>query len=565
MEKAGIMQDIRILCTSLRDKEKVNLQKIAAGQGAVVLSTATSNDPPHVIVTRRVGSPKYFSALRRNPRTPIVTPEWLTESVRKGQCLPFFDFAAGAFYGLIICFSGLPVAEKKALAKEVARLGGIHSPALSRECTHLVTVSTDSDKYKFAQNNKIPCLTPAWLTESAEAGWCQEERRYPVATKSGVVNSVSALQRENSLMPGDNGANQSLLGDGTSSFSEGFGGEHSGRSMEAPAPIHRQGASRFGRDIAPIASNLSKTVLPTSAPAEPFIPFWNDLDCDDDAKLFLDWCHIWMVSCSLEENFELLKLCRIGGAKRFLDPHPTLITHIVVGANVTPTDVEEVSKYCETRRDVVVVQLEWLRRSVARQAAQPADARFALSMRDLKNTAMRGVNDSSDKGKEGSDQAQEAQAPFQRQSASLQRSANQQSAAAPLAGFLANCYFTLAAVRGTSEEEAAEKLVRSHGGRLFTSSLPSGVGTRLRRAFAICPPSLTPARASSLRSSHPDFAAVKEGDRFTLYWLECCVQAQDVLTPQRGTPCFQPLSYTLPLPGAENLSYVLKCLLQLLI
>lgn len=236
----------------------------------------------------------------------------------------------------------------------------------------------------------------------------------------------------------------------------------------------------------------------------------------------------------------MLRACAVSGAKRFLSPHDMLTTHVVIGGQLTSGEADEVLNFCTSHQDVAVVGLEWLRTSVSRGAAQPNDARFQVSLTSLRQDALRTQAAPDPQG----DAPGEAQLPLMRQL----------SVPSMPGGFLEQCYFTFAALKGTPEEAAAERLVRMHGGRLFTASLPSSVAAGRARAFAICPSSLPPARASALRSSNPDFAAVPETGRFTLYWLECCVQAQEVITPQRGTPCFQPLPYSLPIPGAENIS-----------
>jgi hypothetical protein len=41
---------------------------------------------------------------------------------------------------------------------------------------------------------------------------------------------------------------------------------------------------------------------------------------------------------------------------------------------------------------------------------------------------------------------------------------------------------------------------------------------------------------------------VDEARRFTLYWLECSLQAGAALAPNRGAPLYQPFHYTLPAP-----------------
>ena len=115
----SLLQSIQILVTGVAEKEKRRLHDIAKSQGAVILTTANANDPPHVVITRTVGSPRYFTIIKRNANIPIVTPEWLTSSIEKGTRLPYTEFAAGIFQGLVICFSGLSVPEKKEFSKHV--------------------------------------------------------------------------------------------------------------------------------------------------------------------------------------------------------------------------------------------------------------------------------------------------------------------------------------------------------------------------------------------------------------------------------------------------------------
>lgn len=91
---------------------------------------------------------------------------------------------------------------------------------------------------------------------------------------------------------------------------------------------------------------------------------------------------------------------------------------------------------------------------------------------------------------------------------------------------------------------------------MFNASLPSAVATEKSKAFAICPASLTAIEVNRLKSQNGDFASVPETNRFTLYWLRCCVEASRLLTPQKGTPCFKPLPFPLPMAGMENISCV---------
>ena len=74
-----------------------------------------------------------------------------TRPAQAGRVLPYDGYRVGPFQGLTVRLSGLSAARKAALAGLVAGGGGVHSPALDKKCTHLVTVSTQSEKYKWVR------------------------------------------------------------------------------------------------------------------------------------------------------------------------------------------------------------------------------------------------------------------------------------------------------------------------------------------------------------------------------------------------------------------------------
>jgi hypothetical protein len=271
-------------------------------------------------------------------------------------------------------------------------------------------------------------------------------------------------------------------------------------------------------------------------------PF-NDLEHRDEGTTFLDAVGVWVVGCSLEESMEVLQSCRISGAKRFTFPHPSLVTHILKGTELNALDAREILQFLESNIHVPVVNIDWLQRSVARQQALPVDERFEVSRADLeriyKNEFSKGAGHN---------------VPPSLVSNELSVSSSLLAGRrGGVSGFLDDCYFTMAAIRGTSEESRAEALVRKNGGKIFNSALPTQVLAR-NRIFAICPASLPPVYANKLKSQQLDFTTVPENSRFTLYWLECCVEAGQLLTPQRGSPCFRPLPFPLPLEGMSRIS-----------
>ena len=271
-------------------------------------------------------------------------------------------------------------------------------------------------------------------------------------------------------------------------------------------------------------------------------PF-NDLEHRDEGTTFLDAVGVWVVGCSLQESLEVLQLCRVSGAKRFTFPHKSLVTHILKGTESNALDAREIMQFLESNIHVPVVNIGWLQRSVARQQVLPVDERFTVSRTELeriyKNEFSKGVGHN-----------------IPPTLASNELSVSSSLLAGRrggMSGFLDDCYFTMAAIRGTSEESRAETLVRKNGGKIFNSALPTQVLAR-NRIFAICPASLPPVYANKLKSQQLDFNTVPENNRFTLYWLECCVEAGQLLTPQRGSPCFRPLPFPLPLDGMSRIS-----------
>lgn len=275
-------------------------------------------------------------------------------------------------------------------------------------------------------------------------------------------------------------------------------------------------------------------------------PMPDELHTPDENTTFLDVCNIWAVGCTVDEQFETSKLCCSSGAKRFAAPHPTLITHILVGSKMSSVDAQEVLKYVDCRPQVPMVKLEWLRRSVGRQVPLPTDQRFMVEKSDLlAETAILGP-----------DALRAETSRLASHSIPNDVSLTAGHLIQRNDGVFAGCYFTLVALKGSAGEGEAEALVRQNGGKIFNSSLPVSSSSG-RRAIAICPASLTPLQANRLKSMHTDFACVTEANRYTLYWLKCCAEAGRLLTAQKGSPCFRPFPFALPLEGMEDVMYVL--------
>lgn len=71
-----------VLITAVRPQEREELARLVARCGGESQSAFSLRDPPHLVLTRSVRSPKYRALVRAHPQVPVVTPEWLTAAAQ---------------------------------------------------------------------------------------------------------------------------------------------------------------------------------------------------------------------------------------------------------------------------------------------------------------------------------------------------------------------------------------------------------------------------------------------------------------------------------------------------
>lgn len=81
---AQLLPQWRVLVTAVHPREREALAVQLAQCGGEFLTAFSTRDPPHLVITRSVRSPKYRALLRAHPHTPVVTPDWLAASVQVG-------------------------------------------------------------------------------------------------------------------------------------------------------------------------------------------------------------------------------------------------------------------------------------------------------------------------------------------------------------------------------------------------------------------------------------------------------------------------------------------------
>ena len=79
---AGWLAGHWVLITAVHQREREELAHLVAQAGGESQTAFSVRDPPHLVITRSVRSPKYRTLLRAHPHTPVVTPEWLAASAQ---------------------------------------------------------------------------------------------------------------------------------------------------------------------------------------------------------------------------------------------------------------------------------------------------------------------------------------------------------------------------------------------------------------------------------------------------------------------------------------------------
>lgn len=695
MASRGPFEGFRVLVTGVRHSERAGLDRLLREGGAslVVEFDSESASSISLIVTRAARSPRALYVRDRAPNTPVVLPEWVHASVEAGRAVATTEHAAPPFSGLTVCLSGLAPAVKADFARRLARVGAVHSGVLDLQCTHLVTCTTASEKYRFAIANRIVCVRPEWLegslakgeplpvapyavadgvalrdaargaseartgaaaatattatatdeppSRAGSRGSCRtgeasldatgpsRAAAFPDPTIDGAPDRVATTYAcaetraagdeseaglaggSDGVLPGQNASGAGADGElgralkrargaaGTGS-SEGLGtggqtprssrgagkkesgggktrakarGRASQRSSEQStpdaalieSPLERRGTPASPRFPAEFAERLTADGASGGARTASGCASDSDLEWPDDAPAFLDSVRVFLSGCTPAETRRCLRALRRGGGRR-----AQLLTaeasHVVVGSGVYPEVAREIERARRLLPGLEVATPAWLEACLAALRLVPATGALAadLSAADRGSAASRGVGSHSQLASRGA--GSQTASLFAQSSLAASSLAGRPPRSASLlgdpglsqdgSGLFAGLHFTLAGLRGDPEAASrARSTIQGMGGRVFNESSLSRL-PGLEVARALCPPSLPPRESARLSAASPDFAAVPEAQRVTVYWLECCAAAGEVLRPGLGAPLFRPLRYAVPL---QDMRGVLVC------
>ena len=102
-----------------------------------------------------------------NRLIPIIKPGWIQSSIMKRKLANPRSHSPDPrlyFSGLILSCADIPEGDKDAIIGGVISMGGLYASALSKTVTHIVALSIESEKCKFADARSLNCkiVLPHW-------------------------------------------------------------------------------------------------------------------------------------------------------------------------------------------------------------------------------------------------------------------------------------------------------------------------------------------------------------------------------------------------------------------
>eukprot|EP00775_Hariotina_reticulata_P010964 gene10964-11119_t len=401
--------------------------------------------------------------------------------------------------GLVISatnFSGR--GERELLQQQIEAAGATYSAEMHKGvCSHLICKFAKGEKYRHAQMwGSVHIVSDAWIQASTELGYPAPEEKYKPSNQAGQASSVIAAAAAAAGCSGPahpqpiiEGAAfvTSLKQPAVMSASAISGSVISGVELSSG---HQQQQQQQTATMLPPAA---KTGRLTRAAATTTTGAVNNEQAKNQQQ-FRGVCYP-VLSAS--------------------------VTHIMVGAQASLTDLHAIRKFREARRTrVEIVTPKWLQLCHQQQQLLPADSSCRIPLDSLLRNAGPAAGG---------------------------------NLAAALAGQASDASSRLASVPstgggGSPDHQAALNTIRMLGGQVFNadSHKPSPAHPKV---FAVCPISLTAEEEQSLRQSDASFQQVHPSCKVTLFWINICKKANQLVRITPRAPLMAPLRYKVPLPG----------------
>lgn len=157
-----------IISYIVTDSTQLDIQ-IKDHGGEVVIHEEPAAFPPIEQFTHIISSTADFPAYQSacDVLIPVVKPQWLQSSISKNKLANPRQFSPDPkmfFSDVVVTCGDIPDGDKDAIIGGVMAMGGLYSPKINYQVTHLVDLSMDSDKAKLvtAKCMGVKIVLPHW-------------------------------------------------------------------------------------------------------------------------------------------------------------------------------------------------------------------------------------------------------------------------------------------------------------------------------------------------------------------------------------------------------------------
>lgn len=183
------LRGVKICLTGISSNEERKFKQCISTLGGIFSNNLTKDSS--CLLVKKVGSKKYQAALDLN--IPVLQLEWLNDCFSTFSMLPMDAYRAKPFTGLAFSSTGYSVEDRSAIQHLIAENGGINCEKMAQDiCTHLIALTSGSDKYKAAKQWKtVQVVSRRWLDDCVSKNRWLSEVPYQVIndnfTKSKII------------------------------------------------------------------------------------------------------------------------------------------------------------------------------------------------------------------------------------------------------------------------------------------------------------------------------------------------------------------------------------------
>lgn len=364
------MSDVVACCTNISLEQRAKLKEMIMAMGGIMIGDFTQS-VTHLIAGE-VGSKKYQVACSIG--IPIMQQSWVSgcwsqSSLRIIESLD--DLAqkhlCPCFKGLTICVTGFDAGIRHEVKKLAEENGGKYSGELNmRTCTHLIVKIAKGEKYNYARQWKIHCVSLQWFYDCLQKGNWIEEKNYEI-----TPGDISTMDDSKILDIGKSRVNMTIQSDLECSVVSSKAAKVAEISMK-----NRENASK-NLDVKADKFDggpEKKTAVKIRAFDTSKLKL---LDVKMKSSMLLDGCKIYLSEIPNDLCDQFRRLINTAGAMRF-NLLNTSVTHIIIGDAVS----SEVEKFLdENLQKPYVVSPDWLLDSCRMGTVMKEDGKYRFQMR----------------------------------------------------------------------------------------------------------------------------------------------------------------------------------------